>query len=174
MRAISMRIPLLLVAALFPASPLQSGELPGRASLADLHAIGQIIVTMSAGATGEENTLRQVIEKRLGNAGIAIDPTEGTQLVANVDVARDTSTSGQKHFAYLISLSLQEPVRTERVPRTTFRATTWSASATVSRFSVDAPFEMIVDAIENKMSSFLTTVAKDTATAKDHPPAGRQ
>lgn len=170
-RTTLMRVALLLAAPLLSASTLQSADLPGRASLAELHAIGQIIVTMSAGSTGDENALRQVIEKRLANTGIAIDPAVGTQLVVNVDVARDTSTGGQKHFSYLISLSFQEPVRTERLPHTTFRGTTWSASATVTRFSVDVPLETVLDALENKMSNFLTTVAKDTAAAKDHPPA---
>jgi hypothetical protein len=157
---------------LFVASPAQSSELPGRASLADLRVVGQVIVTVSAGSTGDETALRQMIERRLENAGIALDPMANTQLVANVDRARDTSTTGQRHFSYSISLSFQEPVRTERSPRTTFRATTWSANAIVSRFRVEVPFEMVSDALEKKVGNFLTAVAVDTAGAKERGSTG--
>lgn len=171
-RAGSIRVALLFAAPLFLTGSARSEGLPGRASLADLHAIGQIVVTMSGAASGEESALQKLIERRLSNAGIAVDPSESTQLVANVNVARDTSSNGQKHFACSISLLLQEPARTARMPRTTFLATTWSATATVSRFSAPVPFEMVADAVENKMSSFLSTIAKDTATVKDNAPAG--
>lgn len=169
-RTRTIRRALLLAVTLLATTVVHSGELPDRASLADLHAIGQIIVTVSGGSDWDRETLREVIERRLESAGIAIDPMERSQLVADVSVARDTSPSGLRHFSYLISLSLEEPVRTERVPRTTFRGTTWSSSATVRRFGVEVPLESVLDALENKMSRFLTAIASDTAAAASTGP----
>jgi hypothetical protein len=157
----------LFALALLAPGPVHSLDLSARASLAELRVIGGIVVTMSAGSKRDEDALRQVIEKRLEGAGIGIDSAERRQLVANVDIARDTSTTGQKHFSYLIALSFQEPVRTERTPRTTFRGKTWSGTASVTRFGVEVQLQSILDALENKMSDFLTTVAKDTAAAKE-------
>lgn len=162
-RTRTMHLALPLALALLSTAVAHSGELPGRASLAELHAIGHIIVTVAAGSNGDEAMLRRAIEERLESAGTATDPMLDTQLVADVSVAHDTSPSGQRYFLYRISLSLQEPVRTERIPRTTFRGTTWSSSATVRRFGVDIPFQTILDAVENKMSDFLTAVSRDTA-----------
>ena len=168
-RTMSTRVALLLGVALLATSTLHSSDLPDRASLAELHAIGQIIVTMSAGSPESENALRQVIERRLDGAGIAIDPKESTKLVANVEVTRATSPTGQKYVSYLILLSFREPVSTERVPRTTFLGTTWSGSTAVRRFGADVPLQTVLDALDNKMSVFLTAVAKDAAGTKERP-----
>jgi hypothetical protein len=160
------RIAFSLGGVIFTAGLLAAGELPGRAPLAEVHAIGQVVATMSSGSTADETAVRQMIERRLVAAGITVDPSLDTQLVAAVDVSRDTSLTGQKHVTYAVSLSFQEPVRTERAPHTAFLGTTWAASVKITRFGADVPLDTILDSLDRKIGSFLTTVNKDTAAAK--------
>jgi hypothetical protein len=155
-------------AALLIAVPIHGAGLPTRASLAGLKAIGQIVVTVSGRSKGEEAALRQVVEKRLEDAAISIDPSLSTQLVVDVAGSRDTSSDGVPHFLYLITLSFQEPVRTERT-RTALRATTWLSNYQVTRFGADVGLEILEDAVDGKMSQLLTTVDKDTQAAKQRP-----
>jgi len=155
----------LLAIPLLPPQALHGKDLPDRASLADLQVIGQIIVTMSAASAGGEDVLRQVVERRLAMAGIATDPAANSQLVVNVAATRSTSAKGLKHFSYLITLTLKEPVHTDREPRTSFLGTTWSSNATANRFGTDVASDTIVDVLDNKMSTFLATVAADTGAA---------
>lgn len=143
-----------------------SGDSPNRASLGDLQSIGQIIVAMPTGPPEGESALREVIERRLSSAGMAVDSALETQLVVDVQVTRDSSPRGQKHFSYRISLSFQEPVRAERMPRAKFRATTWSSTSALHRFSLDVPFEAVADAVDNSMNRFLSAVAMDTASQR--------
>jgi hypothetical protein len=152
------------------ACSVQAADLPTRASLARLTAIGRIVVTVAGAAADEEPAVRQGIERRLETAGITVDPSLDTELVADVTVTRDSGPRGQRHATNVVALSLREPVRTERVPRSTFRATTWATSARLMCFAADIPAEMVLSTIDNQMSEFLGTISRDTAAAES---AGR-
>ncbi len=157
----SLFVVVLLGATLLPARAAQSSELPDRPSLAGVRAVGQIIVTMAAGSRENVNAVRQVIERRLEAAGIAIDPTQSARLVADVQVARSTSPSGEKLISYLVGVAFQEPVRVERSPGTIFMGTSWAGNSTLRRYNAEMPFEAVLDAVDNKVSGFLRAVAKD-------------
>ena len=154
--------------ALLIAVPIDGAGLSARASLAGLTAIGQIVVTVSGRSQGEETAVRRVVEKRLEDGGVSIDPSLSTQLVVDVAGSRDTSSDGVPHFLYLITLSFQEPVRTERT-RTTLRAATWLSNYQVTRFGTDVGLETLEDAVDRKMSQLLATIDKDTQAAKQRP-----
>jgi hypothetical protein len=125
------------------------------------------VVVVPASVGGHERALRETIERRLEAARIAIDPNVRSRLVAKVVVARDTSATGLRHYSYSIKLLFEEVVRTVREPRTTLYATTWAGDASLSRFSKPAPFEAVLDQVDNKMSSFLAAVAIDTKAASN-------
>src|SRR5258706_2055287 len=117
-------VPTIVVAVLL-AAPADSRDLASRASLSGMAAVGQLIVSVTGRSKGDEDALRLLIERRLENAGISIDSGLASRLVATVTGSRDTSSSGLRYFTYAIKLSLQEPVQSQRAPRTTFRGVTW-------------------------------------------------
>lgn len=159
---------------LLPVGRAHAAGLSYRASLAGIQGVGKVIVTVSAASKASETEIQQLVEGRLESAGIAIDPTLDTHLVAEVEVTRDTSNQGHRHYTFLISLSLQEPVRTTRAPRSTFRATTWSSKGRIQRFGSEVPPAGILDSMEDNMNLFLGSVAKDTAAWKATSPDAGQ
>jgi hypothetical protein len=164
----------LVGAVLLVAGHVRAAGLSSRVSLAGIQAIGQVIVTMSTASNGAETEIKELIERRLESAGIAIDPTLDTRLVAEVEVMRDTSQAGQRHYTYVISLSLQEPVRTTRAPRSNLRAKTWSSKGRIERFNAEVAFVKVLDAMEDNVNVFLGKVAGDTAAWKAASPDAAQ
>jgi hypothetical protein len=141
---------------------VRAADLPARASFAGLKSIGRLVVAVPV--TADEVAVRELMERGLEHARITLDPSLDTELEATILVSRDSGPSGQKHCLYLITLAFHEPVRTRRTPATTYRATSWSSTATVQRFSGDIPIQTVLDAVENKMGVFLATVAADAST----------
>ena len=137
-------------------------ELALRASLAGVSTIGQVVVSVSGRTQAEEAMLRQVVEARLEAGGIRVDPSLPTRVVASINSERSTSSSGLRHFAYLVRVSFQEPVRCIRMPKTVFVNTTWSDTWRLTRFGADVAVEDLQDALEGRMAHLLSAIDSDT------------
>lgn len=144
--------------ALLSSATTDNRGLPQRAPLANISSIGGITI----GSTRDQDAIREVVEMRLRQAGIAIDPRLGTRLVVGVLREHSTTQSGLDCYSYIIETWFQEPVRCERVPNVVVQATTWSTLRTFRRFGEDAPTQTLVRAVESNLEDYLMVVSVDT------------
>lgn len=155
-----------LGALLSPAAQLHAGGLPSRASLAGVSSVGEVGVSVAGRSKTDEARLREVVERRLENAGIAIDSSQHTQLAITVTLHRNRSDAGVQYFFYTTTVSFREPVRNSRTPRTTLVSSTWSSSRQSYRFGRDVPVERLEEDVEDGMTNFITAVEMDTKAAR--------
>lgn len=135
-------------------------RLPRQAPLTSLGGIGKVVVVSSHNEL-DVPQLRKELEEKLRRHGVLPAWASGSraaELYLYIGRHQGTSVHSRcKHYTYLLTLQLREPIVLERDPTTVVFGVTWETSSWTNRFNTDIPAQSIADSAHNLLNTFLGT-----------------